>query len=256
MPLATRQNTTNTTTVRANGRAWPSTPAAAGAAKTSTFLIHCLGRRSQQPTRQRRPPALRPGRLGRFAPSDASANRDVLGDRPRRGLVPTHEASILDRPGPIHQCTPAALHDSPAPTYRTRARRDLGGLGIASKRTGARANVGGPSQMNGGDEMASTLFGLTATTTCVGEAQRPWVDSGGGTWTQLLRVSSSSGGGYPQSVRTRLPGTYPSPHGSGPRLHPGRPLALRRVRLRRPAGLLCPRAGGRRPYPGHPRGQR
>lgn len=41
--------------------------------------------------------------------------------------------------------------------------------------------------------MASTMYGLTATTTCVGEAERPWVDSGGGTWTQLLRVSSSSG---------------------------------------------------------------
>jgi 2,4'-dihydroxyacetophenone dioxygenase len=41
--------------------------------------------------------------------------------------------------------------------------------------------------------MASTMYGLNATTTCVGEAERPWVDSGGGTWTQLLRVSAASG---------------------------------------------------------------
>ena len=44
MPLAARQKPTNATSVCRRASRWSSTPAAAGAANTSTFFVHCLGR--------------------------------------------------------------------------------------------------------------------------------------------------------------------------------------------------------------------
>ena len=44
MPLAASENATKAMKVSTMTDAWPSTPAAAGAATTSTFFIHCFGR--------------------------------------------------------------------------------------------------------------------------------------------------------------------------------------------------------------------
>src|ERR1700722_20133903 len=52
--LATRQKHTNATPVRKRGRPCVSTPAAPGAATTSTFLSHCFGRASRRSAGVRR----------------------------------------------------------------------------------------------------------------------------------------------------------------------------------------------------------
>ena len=44
VPLAARQKPTNATSVWSSASRWSSTPAAAGAANTRTFFVHCLGR--------------------------------------------------------------------------------------------------------------------------------------------------------------------------------------------------------------------
>ena len=90
MPLAARQKHTNAIAVRNERRsASPSTPAAPGAATTSTFLIHCFGPRQAHERAGAGARGSRRRALGsRHALSlrGAVRSRAVRARRPRRGL--------------------------------------------------------------------------------------------------------------------------------------------------------------------------
>ena len=105
MPLAARHMATNATSVRPSGPGSVSTPAAPGAANTSTFLTHCLGRAVRQSA------ATSDG-----CGADAAARSDATDITPR---VPEPAATASAAPG--SECGRAAVESG-----ASRRRRDLG----------------------------------------------------------------------------------------------------------------------------------